>query len=136
MSNSLRTLAASALFAASITSVASVGYAMPVSDGLAIKNAAPTTIEVVRWRGRGWGVGAGFLGGALIGGALAAPYYYGPYPGYYPGPYYPGPNYPAPAYYGGQVPGDAVAYCVQRFRSYDPQSGTYLGNDGARHRCP
>ena len=30
----------------------------------------------------------------------------------------------------------SVEYCVRRFRSYDPQSGTYLGNDGYRHRCP
>jgi BA14K-like protein len=25
---------------------------------------------------------------------------------------------------------------MQRFRSYDPQSGTYLGYDGQRHPCP
>jgi hypothetical protein len=31
---------------------------------------------------------------------------------------------------------DAVAYCMQRYRSYDPASGTYLGNDGQRHPCP
>jgi hypothetical protein len=31
---------------------------------------------------------------------------------------------------------DAVAYCMQRFRSYDPASGTYLGYDGLRHPCP
>jgi hypothetical protein len=31
---------------------------------------------------------------------------------------------------------DAVAYCSQRFRSYDPASGTYLGYDGLRHPCP
>jgi len=30
----------------------------------------------------------------------------------------------------------AITYCVQRFRSYDPQSMTYLGNDGRRHPCP
>jgi hypothetical protein len=30
----------------------------------------------------------------------------------------------------------AVAYCSQRFRSYDPASGTYLGYDGYRHPCP
>ena len=30
----------------------------------------------------------------------------------------------------------SVEYCVRRFRSYDPGSGTYLGNDGYRHRCP
>jgi hypothetical protein len=29
-----------------------------------------------------------------------------------------------------------VAYCSQRFRSYDPASGTYLGYDGYRHPCP
>jgi hypothetical protein len=28
------------------------------------------------------------------------------------------------------------AYCSQRFRSYDPASGTYLGYDGQRHPCP
>ena len=30
----------------------------------------------------------------------------------------------------------AVAYCEQRFKSYDPASGTYLGYDGERHPCP
>jgi hypothetical protein len=79
------------------------------------------------WRGGGWGYyGGGFAAGAILGGLLAAPYYYGG------GPYYnPGPGY---AY--GPPPGDAVAYCMQRFRSYDPRSGTYLGNDGYRHPCP
>ena len=32
--------------------------------------------------------------------------------------------------------GRTVEYCMRRFRSYDPNSGTYLGNDGYRHRCP
>jgi hypothetical protein len=32
--------------------------------------------------------------------------------------------------------GDAVAYCMQTYKSYDPRSGTYLGYDGQRHRCP
>ena len=27
-------------------------------------------------------------------------------------------------------------YCARRFRSYDPESGTYLGRDGLRHSCP
>lgn len=31
---------------------------------------------------------------------------------------------------------DAVAYCMQRFRSYDPSSGTYVGYDGIRRSCP
>jgi BA14K-like protein len=73
------------------------------------------------WHGGGWGYyGGGFAAGAIVGGLLAAPYYYGPPPGYYYGP----------------PPGDAVAYCMQRFRSYDPRSGTYLGHDGYRHPCP
>jgi hypothetical protein len=25
---------------------------------------------------------------------------------------------------------------MQTYRSYDPQSGTYLGFDGLRHPCP
>jgi hypothetical protein len=75
--------------------------------------------------GGGWGYyGGGFAAGAILGGLLAAPYYdgYG-YDGY-------GYGYEAP------VDDSAVAYCVQRFRSYDPASGTYLGNDGYRHPCP
>jgi BA14K-like protein len=31
---------------------------------------------------------------------------------------------------------DERSFCVQRFRSYDPGSGTYLGHDGRRHPCP
>ena len=31
---------------------------------------------------------------------------------------------------------NAVGYCSQRYRSYDPGSGTYLGYDGYRHPCP
>jgi hypothetical protein len=71
------------------------------------------------YRHRGWGhrrhygPGAAALGGlaagAIIGGAIA--------------------NSQARA-------NDAVAYCSQRFRSYDPASGTYLGYDGRRHPCP
>ncbi len=30
----------------------------------------------------------------------------------------------------------SVAYCMQTYKSYDPQSGTYLGYDGQRHPCP
>jgi hypothetical protein len=78
--------------------------------------------------GHGWGWGgfaAGAAAGAIVGGILAAPYYA-------QGPYY----YPGPGYYGGDYQGDPVRYCMQRFRSYDPGSGTYLGYDGYRHPCP
>lgn len=70
-----------------------------------------------RWRGRSYrhrdnGAAAfGFAAGALLGSAIAS----------------------QPRYY---VDDGAVAYCMQRFRSYDPRSGTYLGYDGLRHPCP
>jgi BA14K-like protein len=30
----------------------------------------------------------------------------------------------------------AIEYCARRYRSYDPQSMTYLGRNGVRYRCP
>ena len=69
-----------------------------------------------------FGFGAGLAVGAIVGGLLATPYYYG------------APYYYAPRYY--YEPDDAVDYCLRRFRSYDPRSGTYLGYDGYRHPCP
>ena len=66
---------------------------------------------------------------------MAAPYYYGT-PYYYPPAYY-APGYYAPGYY--QAPaygGGGVGYCARRYRSYDPGTGTFLGNDGLRHPCP
>jgi len=89
------------------------------------------------WHGGGWGWGAplaGFAAGAVIGSALAAPAYpYGYYPAY---TYAPGYAY-APAY-AAVVPAgeDAVTYCMSRYKSYDPASGTFLGYDGLRHPCP
>jgi hypothetical protein len=73
------------------------------------------------YRGGGGAAAAGVIGGlaagAIIGGAIASQQ-----------------AQAAPVY---AAPGnDAVAYCMQRFRSYDPASGTYLGYDGLRHPCP
>jgi hypothetical protein len=105
--------------------------AAPITSPLMLRSAVGPSVETVRYR-RGYGGAAVGLGiaGALIGGAIIGatqPYgYYGYPPGYY------GPAYVAPASYGG----GAVAYCVQRFRSYDPYSGTYVGYDGLRHPCP
>ena len=156
MLNPLRKLAFAASLGAGIASFASVASALPVLDALAIKNAAPPTlVEEVQWRGRwGWGWGAPVATGVVA--ALAAPCYYG-YRPYYPGPYYSG---PAPAYYGYPPPASAPApgypppslgifrrhptmarrlalpLGTQRYRSYNPQTGTYLGNDGQRHHCP
>jgi hypothetical protein len=81
-----------------------------------------------------------FAAGALVGGALAANSY-----AYYGDPYY---NY-EPDYYADNTYYDAgpevavvqegggdASYCAQRYKSWDPASGTYLGYDGQRHPCP
>jgi BA14K-like protein len=100
---------------------------------------------------RGWGRGAGFVAGLAAGSALA----YGANGGYYdPNGYYGSSGYDDPNYYGndyayndgeydpgypvvvGQNVGGDASYCAQRYRSYDPASGTYLGYDGLRHPCP
>jgi hypothetical protein len=68
-------------------------------------------------RDRGDALAAGALGlatGAIIGGAIAQS------------------QAQAAPVYGGS----SAAYCAQRFKSYDPASGTYLGYDGLRHPCP
>ena len=61
----------------------------------------------------------------------------------------PGPNssllsyYDSPDYYSDSgvevAPAPAgvdASYCAQRFRSYDPATGTYLGYDRQPHPCP
>ena len=140
------------VFAAALLATGAVmaapASAAPLSAPMGLTNSVSSPVEAVQWRRGGWrggwrggyrrgwgagiGIGAGLAAGAIIGGALAAPYYYGP--GYYGPGYAYGPGYVAvePAAPGG----DAVAYCMQRFQSYDPASGTYLGYDGLRHPCP
>jgi BA14K-like protein len=88
--------------------------------------------------GNAGGPPPGNAGGPPPGNAGGPPpgYAGGPPPGYAGGP---PPGYaggPPPGYAGGPPAGDPVASCMQRFRSYDPQTGTYLGNDGQRHSCP
>ena len=120
----------------------SSSHAAPLAGQSLVAAQASTSnslVTEVQWRRRGYsrgggaaaGLGLGLAAGALIGGAIAA----GSAPGYY------GPGYyaPPPAYYVQPAPvygGDAVAYCMQRYRSYDPASGTYLNYDGNRYPCP
>jgi hypothetical protein len=134
-------IAAAGAFTLAAPPLASAQVARPGLAALA--QAAPSDVTEVRHRGRrhhGGGIGPwggfalGFGAGALAGSALAAPYgYYGygyPYYGYGYAPYAYGGAYAA------SPSGSAHAYCSQRFRSYDPASGTYLGYDGRRHPCP
>ena len=127
-----RTLLLTLMVATTQVLVAPVSAA-PITSPLMLRSAVGPTVEAVRYYRRGYGGAAVGLGiaGALIGGAILGatqPYgYYGYPPGYY------GPAYVAPSPY---VGGDAVGYCAQRFRSYDPYSGTYVGYDGLRHPCP
>jgi BA14K-like protein len=144
---------AAALMAASAPWLVAPAVAAPISSPPGLQGAVAPLVETVQYR-RGWrggyrgggigGVGLGLAAGALIGGAIVGatrPYGYSGYdpdygyaPGYGPG-YAPGygPGYVAADPYAG---GNEVAYCQQRFRSYDPGSGTYLGFDGLRHPCP
>src|SRR5262245_22730364 len=129
--------------------------AAPITAPSTLQNAASAPVENVQWRRwggwRGWG--PGLAAGAIIGGAIAAsrPWYgynyYDDYaydPGYSYGPsgynsynydYAPG-GYSYGPGYSYSAGGNDDAYCSQRFRSYDPASGTYLGYDGQRHSCP
>lgn len=114
---------ASALLAATIGANSAIAAPLAVQS----KPGTPSDLVAVQWRGgwhrhhyHGWRYGyprrygwgpalGGFAAGAVIGGAIA--------------------NSRAQA-------AQNDAYCSQRFRSYDPGSGTYLGYDGQRHPCP
>jgi len=94
-----------------------------------------TSVNSAAARNRTGAVVAAGIAGLVVGGLIASHayrprYYYDPGPVYY---YAPAPRYyaPPPAYYD-----PAIAYCMRRFRSYDPYSMTYLGYDGRRHFCP
>jgi hypothetical protein len=76
---------------------------------------------------RGAAVGAGIAAGAL--GALAAGALLAP------GPVYAEPV-PPPARVHVEPDADAIAYCSRRFRSYDPETGTYIGAGGVVRSCP
>ncbi len=99
--------------------------AAPLMNNTVLSGAASASgdIENVQYYRRGYGhhhhrrgyggtaagVGIGLAAGAIIGGAIAASQ--------------------------AQAQQNA-AYCAQRYRSYDPASGTYLNRDGNRYPCP
>jgi BA14K-like protein len=147
-----------------VTPAAAAPISQPLALQSAVAPLVETVQYRRGWRGPGLGragAGAALAAGAIIGGVIAASrpypygyygyggyqadYAYGPGYGYGPGPGYaygPGSGYAyEPGYDRGYVvvaPGGQsdVAYCEQRFRSYDRASGSYLGFDGLRHPCP
>jgi hypothetical protein len=144
MSNLKRLMVTAAVAAASLGQAVGPASAGPFTQISPLAPSHGSPIQQVGW-GWGWGpgIGLGILGGAIIGGAIARPYYADPYYGrpYYYRPYYAYPRpyyYRAPTYYAPPPPPayGAVDYCLSRFRSYDPRTGTYLGYDGYRHPCP
>ncbi|WP_068013772.1 BA14K family protein [Rhodoplanes sp. Z2-YC6860] len=146
-----------ALLTAAAPWFVSTASALPASSPLALHTAVAPTFEAVRYRGRGYvGAGIGLAAGAIIGGAILnatqprgyygydGGYGYGAYgydQGYggYDSDYVEAPSYrygPGPVYRQSYVEGgNDAGYCQQRYRSYDPASGTYLGYDGLRHPC-
>lgn len=106
----------------SLVSVAALAAAVSLAS------AAPSAAAPLhRHYGPGPGVGIaagvlGFMAGAMAANAASNSYYE---PRYY-GPRFVGPG-----------PGwsDHEAACFDAYRSYDPDSDTYLGFDGYRHYC-
>jgi hypothetical protein len=86
---------------------------------------SPAMAQRGRGRGGGWGRGRGGWGGGvgvgvgvgvaagIIGGAIAAD-----------------------AARRQATEDDAVAYCMRRFRSYNPNTGTYIASGGIERPCP
>lgn len=104
--------------------------ALALAAGAVVVMAQPAAARP--WHHWHHGFWPGAVAAGIVGGAIAAAtspawgpdygYDYGPGPYAYSGP--PGPG------------GGAVAYCEQRYRSYNPDTGTYLGYDGVYHHCP
>ncbi len=152
----IRTLAVAAALAgcAALATPASAAPMAAASAAVASTQADAGLLQNMQWRPYGYygpgyyrynrgpavgaGIAAGVIGGALAAGALAAP---PPPPVYvYPEPapvYVAPPAYAAPRAYGYSVEDtDAVAYCSRRFRSYNPETGTYIAKGGVVRACP
>jgi hypothetical protein len=99
--------------------------------------AAPVAADRAGDQGRDRnGFVAGATAGVIVVGVPSG-YYYGPQtyyaPGYYGDQYTDG----GPAVGPSPLPDNGATDCPQTFSSYDPQSGTYIGDDGnARPPCP
>ncbi|MBN9580228.1 MAG: BA14K family protein [Afipia sp.] len=124
-----RLLAATLLSGSAFLALALPATAAPLMGGSGLAQAVPANVvENVQYYygggpryyrgGRYYGhhhyndgaaLGLGLAAGAIVGGAIAA---------------------------GAAQANQNAAYCAQRYRSYDPRSGTYLSRDGNRYPCP
>ena len=155
----IRTLAVAAALAggALLALPAMAAPLAPATSAVAAAQPGSDLVQTVQYYGRygygpryygryrpgpaiGAGIAAGVIGGALAAGALAAPppppvyYYPAPAPVYVEPPVY---GAPVPRAYGYSVEDtDAVAYCSRRFRSYNPETGTYIASGGVVRACP
>jgi hypothetical protein len=111
-----RILATSALLGAYVfTTFAVTGVVMTSSVSTAMAQRGRGRGGGGRGRGgggRGVGIGLGVAAG-VIGGAIIAD-----------------------QYRRRQSEDDAVRYCMQRFRSYNPETGTYISAGGIERPCP
>ena len=131
-----KTLTSAVLIGATALSLSVPAISAPMINQAPLAASVPTATENVQYyRGGGYGRGYGYGGGyrrgygrgggngALIGGLAAG------------------------AIIGGAIAAGAASqanaaaqqnanYCAQRYRSYDPESGTYMNNDGNRYPCP
>ena len=133
--STFKTLTSAVLIGATALSFSVPAISAPMINQAPLAASVPTATENVQYyRGGGYGRGYGYGGGyrrgygrgggngALIGGLAAG------------------------AIIGGAIAAGAAqqnaqaqqgaSYCAQRYRSYDPQSGTYMNNDGNRYPCP
>lgn len=116
-------ICAGLLLGAAAVMTPSAGNAMPLTQGAGSNLAtqadelAPVVDVQFRRRGRGWGPGVGIgaaIGTAVIIGGMMA----------------------AQAEAEAAARQDAVAYCTNRFRSYNPETGTYVDLKGRVRTCP
>ena len=133
-------IVSAALIASTAMTFAVPAISAPMINQATVAHSLPSATENVQYRGghrghyghrgyghrgyghRGGGGGAGALigglaVGALIGGAIAS-------------------SQANAAQQQNAVGQQNHEYCSQRYRSYDPRSGTYLNNDGNRYPCP
>jgi hypothetical protein len=153
----IRTLAVAAALAGGtlLALPATAAPLAPATSAVATTQAGSDLVEAVQYRRYGYygpryyggyrrgpavgaGIAAGVIGGALAAGALAAPppvyYYPEPAPVYVAPPVYAA---PVPRAYGYSVEDtDAIAYCSRRFKSYNPETGTYIAKGGVVRACP